>query len=110
MGHASASPRYFAFAKFLAQVVTALKYMQAVAMPMATKERTINSKGHPRSTTSSPAPSAPLWYVNAASIYPPPNSTAAAKESGAGPLRSHRYPNRGTARYMASSDAIETMF
>jgi hypothetical protein len=65
----------------------------------------ITQNGHPDPPA---ATGGPLLYVNAARRYPMPKTSPENIASGDGLYRSHRYPNKGTGRYIASSAAMET--
>jgi hypothetical protein len=47
MGLANAKPLLFPLPKFLAQVVTALRYIKVVAKPIITKEKAMTDNGQP---------------------------------------------------------------
>ena len=60
IGNDNAIPLYFPFPKFFAQVVTALKYMATVAIPIHTNAKTIHPIGHPLLCVYPVTSSAPL--------------------------------------------------
>lgn len=78
IGSERARPLCFPRPKFFTHAVTAARYMEHVAMPMATKANIITPTGYPLSA------GGPARYTKPARTYPKQKSIAANNEMGRG--------------------------